>query len=195
MSGSFTTSASLVDRARNDDAEAWKRLVHIYGPLVEHWCRRSGVPQGHIEDVIQDIFVSVVRQLGQFRYERPQDTFRGWLRVITQRRIADFFRSHANQPQGEGGTTALRRSEDMASPFHDDRDAESEEAEISQRALELLRLEFEPRTWQAFWRTAIESASAVEVGAELGLSPAAVRMAKSRVLSRLRQELSGILAW
>jgi RNA polymerase sigma-70 factor (ECF subfamily) len=50
-------------------------------------------------------------------------------------------------------------------------------------------VEFEERTWQAFWRTAVDGRSAADVGAELGMTPGAVRVAKSRVLHRLREEL------
>ena len=60
-------------------------------------------------------------------------------------------------------------------------------------AIELIRSEIEPRSWQAFWRTAIDGQKASEVAIELGMSHAAVRKAKSRVLSRLRGELSNPL--
>ena len=57
------------------------------------------------------------------------------------------------------------------------------------RALELLRGEFAAQTWQAFWRTAVDGQSAPAIAAELNMSPAAVRKAKSRVLHRLKEEL------
>ena len=60
------------------------------------------------------------------------------------------------------------------------------------RALELIRGEFEERTWQAFWLTAVEDRAAGDVALELGMSPGAVRVAKSRVLRRLREELGEI---
>jgi RNA polymerase sigma-70 factor (ECF subfamily) len=144
---------------------------------------------------VQDIFLSVAQQLTQFRYDRPQHTFRGWLRVIAQRRISDYFRRTSNRPLAEGGTTAFRFINQYPDPLADDPDAESEEADLSHRALELIRSDFEPKTWAAFHRTAIDAASPAEVAEELSMAPAAVRMAKSRVLSRLRQELAGIVAW
>lgn len=67
------------------------------------------------------------------------------------------------------------------------------QAFLVQRALELLRAEFEERTYQAFWRMAIEHHSTAEVAAELGMTNRAVRQAKYRVLCRLRQELHGWL--
>ena len=60
-------------------------------------------------------------------------------------------------------------------------------------AIELIRGEIEPRSWQAFWRTAIDGQKSNDVASELGMSHAAVRKAKSRVLSRLRRALSNPL--
>ena len=46
----------------------------------------------------------------------------------------------------------------------------------------------QPMAWQAFWKVQMEGRATDEVGAELGMTPAAVRKAKLRVLHRLRQE-------
>ena len=56
----------------------------------------------------------------------------------------------------------------------------------------MIRGEFEPRTWEAFWQTAVEGRAAADVAAELGMTPGAVRVAKSRVLHRLRTDLGDL---
>jgi DNA-directed RNA polymerase specialized sigma24 family protein len=61
------------------------------------------------------------------------------------------------------------------------------------RALQLERNDFEPRTWEAFWRAAVEGQRPDLIAADLGAMPAAVRKAKSRVLHRLREELGELL--
>ena len=53
--------------------------------------------------------------------------------------------------------------------------------------------EFEPTTLRAFQRLALDGASGAAVAGELGLSVAAVYMAKSRVLQRIRQEAEGLI--
>jgi RNA polymerase sigma-70 factor (ECF subfamily) len=57
----------------------------------------------------------------------------------------------------------------------------------------LIRSEFEERTWRAFWGVAVDDRPAAEVAAELGMSPGAVYIAKSRVLRRLREEFRDLL--
>jgi RNA polymerase sigma-70 factor (ECF subfamily) len=61
------------------------------------------------------------------------------------------------------------------------------------RALELLQGEFRPATWKAFWEHGVSNRSAAEVAAELGVRVGAVYAAKFRVMSRLRQDLQGLL--
>jgi RNA polymerase sigma-70 factor (ECF subfamily) len=64
------------------------------------------------------------------------------------------------------------------------------EAEYQQRlfawAVEQVRPQVRPATWQAFWRTAVEGQPAQEVAASLSLSIASVYLAKSRVMARLK---------
>ena len=60
-------------------------------------------------------------------------------------------------------------------------------------ALSLIQAEFQERTWTAFWRTAADGVPTDAVAEELGMTPAGVRKAKSRVLGRLRHELEGLL--
>ena len=55
--------------------------------------------------------------------------------------------------------------------------------------MDLVKSEFQPATWQAFWGTAVEGKAAGDVGAGLKMSPGAVYVAKSRVLARLRDEV------
>ena len=72
-----------------------------------------------------------------------------------------------------------------------------EEAEyrryIVRQALELVRPGFPDRTWQAFWRYAVDGDDPAAVAAALGLSVGSVYAAKSRVMARLREELEGLL--
>jgi RNA polymerase sigma-70 factor (ECF subfamily) len=75
-----------------------------------------------------------------------------------------------------------------------DEDAPGEVQGLYHRALEQVRCEFEERTWQMFWQTLVEDKSAADVAAALGVTSAAVRKARSRVLHRLREEMGGLIA-
>ena len=57
---------------------------------------------------------------------------------------------------------------------------------LFQRATDQVRAEVEPGTWQAFWETAALGTSPAEAGKKLGMAAGAVRVAKCRVLARLK---------
>jgi RNA polymerase sigma-70 factor (ECF subfamily) len=186
-----------LERVRADDDAAWDRLVTLYGPLVYQWCGRWDLQESDRADVFQEVFQAVSSHIGQFRKIRPGDTFRGWLRTITRNKVHDFFRRLGREPPGEGGTAAGLRLAQLpaaaAEAEPDDNDlADDAERRLFARALELIRDEFEPRTWKAFWATAVSDRSPNDVAEELSMSPGAVRVAKCRVLQRLREELGDL---
>jgi RNA polymerase sigma-70 factor, ECF subfamily len=190
---SLGTSATFIARIKVADPAAWDRLVRLYGPLVEQWCRRWGLQRHDTADVVQEVFRSVATHVSQFRKQRAHDTFRGWLRVITRNKVLDHFRRLGREPAGVGGTDAQRQWADIAAaPVDDAADEQRDETRLFHRALELIRAEFAEHVWQAFWRTAVDGVPAPEVAAELGITAGAVRVAKSRVLRRLRTELGDL---
>jgi RNA polymerase sigma-70 factor (ECF subfamily) len=193
---SSATPRSLLERVKASDAAAWERLVHLYAPLVFHWCRRWDLQDEDAADIFQEVFQAVATHITGFRKERSGDTFRGWLRTITRNKVHDHFRRLGREPAGVGGTDAQKQLAQVPAPPTSDEDGAGEaEAErgLFRRALELIRAEFEERTWRAFWRTAVDDQSPRDVAAELSMSPGAVRVAKSRVLQRLREELGDLL--
>jgi RNA polymerase sigma-70 factor (ECF subfamily) len=186
---------SLLLRLRGHDNEAWRRLAALYGPILDGWCRCAGLSEQDADDVKQEVFRSVAQHLGAFRRERPRDSFRGWLWRITHNKLRDFWRRQRHRPQAVGGTAAQQRFQELAQESEDSLppDSPAESGALYRRALDLLRAEFEARTWQAFWGVAVEGRAAADVAAELAMSPGAVYVAKSRVLRRLREDLGELL--
>jgi RNA polymerase sigma-70 factor (ECF subfamily) len=186
----------LLERVKADDAAAWDRLVTLYAPLVLHWCRRWDLQEQDAADIFQEVFQAVATHIAGFRKTGRGDTFRGWLRTITRNKVHDHFRRLGREPGGAGGTDAQRRLAQFPAPGPPAEECRSEqEADrgLFYRALNLIRSEFEERTWQAFWRTAVDGQAPRDVAAELAMSPGAVRVAKSRVLQRLREELGDLM--
>jgi RNA polymerase sigma-70 factor, ECF subfamily len=190
------TSLSLLCRAQANDQPAWCRLIALYRPLVQFWCRQAGCPDAEVEDVAQEVFAAVAAGLGGFRRDRPGDSFRGWLRGITRNQVRMHFRRNQGRPRPAGGADALDRLHAPADPPSDAAGADEEAREVRQwyrRAVEHVRGEFEDRTWHMFWRAVIDGRPTAAVAEELQTTPASVRQAKSRVLRRLKQEMGELL--
>lgn len=193
--GEYSTSLSLLDQARQKNPEAWHRLLYLYTPLVHHWCHAWGARGPDADDIRQEVFQAVALHMTSFRRDRDGDSFRGWLRVIARRKFLDHCRRQEVQPLAQGGSAAQLALLNVPEPTDlGDDDPPQQIQSLHQRALELVRSQFEERTWQAFWRSAVEGHSPVDVGRDMGMTPAAVRKAKSRVLHRLKEELGELLS-
>jgi RNA polymerase sigma-70 factor (ECF subfamily) len=187
LSGS--TSSGLVDRVRARDDEAWKRLVRLYAPLAYRWARQSGLQASDAADVVQEVFLTIATNIDNFRSE--PGSFRGWLRTITRNQVNLHYRKRRATPCGAGGSDAAYMMEQHADEASSSGGLSADDSRQSlvHRALQLIRQDFQPATWQAFWRVVAEDRPVTEVAEQLGMSAAAVRQAKYRVLCRLHDEL------
>jgi DNA-directed RNA polymerase specialized sigma24 family protein len=61
--------------------------------------------------------------------------------------------------------------------------------QLTSKAMQTIESEFEDRTWQAFWLTAVDGVSAADVSKNLGMSTGAIYVEESRVLARLKTEI------
>jgi RNA polymerase sigma-70 factor (ECF subfamily) len=200
------TSLTLLDRVRANDQQAWQRLVGLYSPLVYHWCTRWRVIGADADDVVQNVFVGVAASIENFQRPHPvapraaggapsTGAFRGWLGAITRNKLRDFYERRQRQPAAaQGGSDAHRLLQELpADTLSDDAADAAQVSDVYHRALELIREDFQETTWQAFWRTALENQTPAEVGPALGLSTAAVRQAKARVLRRLKEVVGDLI--
>jgi RNA polymerase sigma-70 factor (ECF subfamily) len=189
------TRQSLLLRAQTGETDAWKDLVDLYRPLILGWLTRQGVPASDLEDLSQEVLLSVVKHLPGFQHSGQRGAFRCWLRTIFCSRTADYWRAIDANTQAQGGssaTAALQQIADPDSALNRQWDEEHDRY-VVHCLLDLVEEEFEPITLQAFRRLALNGVSGAEAAQELGLSVAAVYVAKSRVLARIRQEAEGLI--
>src|SRR5271165_2295650 len=186
-------SSTLLDQLRSHCPEAWQRLVRLYGPLTYRWCRRSNLNAEDAADVVQEVLSAVMIHLPDFRRDRPQDSFGGWLAAITRNKIREHYRRRQGKAEARGGSTAQRQLADIPQPPEPSEESIQPDAQsaacLSRRMLEMIQAEFEVRTWEAFWRVSVGGQSPSDVASDLRMSVPAVHMAKYRVLRRFRQVL------
>jgi RNA polymerase sigma-70 factor, ECF subfamily len=190
------TPVSLLERLRlHLDPLSWQRLVDIYTPLIRLWLRRHALQPSDAEDLAQEVMSVVVREMPNFHHEQRPGAFRRWLRRVTVNRVRGYLRSLQSQPNpiGANGFEAiLSQLEDPHSDLSRHWD-EEHDRHVVRRLLELVEPEFEATTWRAFLGLVLEERDTDAVARDLGISPNAVRIAKSRILSRFRQEVAGLI--
>lgn len=187
------TSPTLLAGVKVGNEEAWTRLVRLYTPFLRYWCRRWGIRGEEIDDIVQEVFQGAFLRLEAFRQDRQGDSFRAWLRGIARHKVLTHLRRGG--ARGPGGTDFYRRSllvpDPGDRPMSDEENAEEQFAveAVYRDALGLVRAEFEDRTWQAFWRAAVDGQAPAIIAEDLGVTAAAIRQAKSRVLRRIKEVL------
>lgn len=195
--GANQTSLGLIARAKENDSKAWERMVKLYSPLVYFWCKESGLPEPDLNDVFQEVFHTLARNIKKFR-PVENGTFRGWLRTLTRNKLNDHYRKLGREPRPIGGTEALHYFGQL--PAAPQRHSTSNRTEAPQNEMEIqhsmlcqalanVRCNFAEQTWKAFWMVVIDGRQTNDVAKDLSMRPGTVRVAKSRILKRLRQEI------
>lgn len=197
MGDALLTRASLLARlADPEDRAAWQQFVELYGRLVYAFARKRGLQDADAADLTQEVFLGLADGAGRWHYDAQRGSFRGWLYGIIRKKIARFLERRQGQAVGSGDTDANRRLAEK--PGREPDLEESWEHEYQEQlfrlAAETVAASVAPKTWRAFWGTAVEGRSASEVGAELGLSVGAVYVARSRVLARLTERAQELRA-
>lgn len=190
MQESPATRASLLVRLRDGgDAGAWREFVRLYAPIIYGFARKRGLQDADAADLMQDVLRSVSSAVHRLNYDPIRGTFRGWLFTVTRNKIFNFLEGRARRVQGSGDSRVQQRLEQHADDhLADDWEADYQRS-LAARAMERVKDEFQPATWEAFLLTAVEGQTPAQVSARVGLSVGAIYVAKSRVVARLRQEI------
>ena len=190
-----TTRASLLSRLTDPrDHEAWVEFVAIYEPVAYRLLRRHGLQDADAREVMQDLFVAVNRSIDRWDPSRERGSFRGWLRRVIRNLVINWLKQREKRVIASGGSEL----QEMLVNVPAESDAETAEFDrelrraLFRRAAEQVRVEVQPATWNAFWETAVLGVSASDAATKLRMQPGAVRVAKCRVLVRLRMVIHSL---
>jgi len=186
-----TTTQVLDDLKNPDDTVVWHRFCDYFNPVVINFARKLGIPAADAEDAAQETMMVFLRAFRDGKYQPAKGRLSSWLFGVARRVILNM---RGNQP-----LELLIADKTTGTSFwdliQDDHNIKSEwEAEwrrmVINRSLKQVRREMDGKVFRAFELYALGDEPVEQVGAELGMSRNAVYIAKSRVLSRLR-ELKG----
>lgn len=190
------TSLSLLRHLQSSsDSDRWQRLDQLYAPLIRTWLRKYEVQDSDSNDLVQEVLIAVAKDVSAFQHGGQSGAFRGWLRAILVNRLRKYWRNRDRHPPARGNSeidTRLAQLEDPAGEMSLIWNQEHDR-HVLRQLLALAEPHFEPVTWKAFCRVALEGVKADVVAAEMGISLNSVCLAKSRVIRRLRQESDGLV--
>ena len=191
MDESCVTRSTLIVRLQAEqDEKAWAEFVEIYTPVIYRLVKRQGLQEADAFDVTQEVFRTVVRSIHGFRFRASGGSFRGWLYTVTRSRLSDFRAKHGRYVMGTGDTWVNQRLSAQSEHVFCEEACEQEyRASLFRWAARQIRPRFTDKTWEAFWRTKVEGQNVRETARSLSMTEGAVHVARSRVLSRLREKI------
>ena len=190
MTPTPTTRASLLFRLRDSqDHEAWVEFVETYEPIIYRQLRKCGLQDADARELMQEFLIAVNKRIEHWKLAKERGSFRGWLRRVARNLVINWMKHGQRRMTAFGSPESQSLFADIAAddcPESIEFDTELRRSTF-QRASESVRQEQSPKAWQAFWSTAIDGKTPAIAARELGMSVGAVRVAKCRVLARLRE--------
>lgn len=171
---------NLALQAKQGSQEAFTTLYNQY--LGKVYGRvKSRIPIQDVEDVVQDIFVAVIRSLDSFE---QRAAFGTWLYTIVNRQIADFYRKRSRTVAGQHPTVSLDDVERVADITLLDRDALDEQAQLQQAMSSL------PEHYQnVIFMRYVDKLTFAEIAQRRGQTLEAVKSLNRRAVQALRDKI------
>ena len=184
-----TTPVKLLQQAGNNDHAAWELMHEIYRPLIASWFRAQIGRTPDVDDLTQEVFATVARELPNFDHNGQSGAFRRWLKTICMNRLLGYRRQQEARGRAIGGSD-FHNSLQQISSSQDPEQAWDHEHQttVLRFLMNQVAPHFESRTLQIFRALTSDEKQAPEVAAELGISLGSVYVARSRVLRKMREE-------
>jgi RNA polymerase sigma-70 factor (ECF subfamily) len=193
---SIPTRQTLLARLKNwEDQRSWQEFFDTYWRLIYGVAVRAGLSDAEAQEVVQETVLCVARGLGEFRIGAAYGSFKGWLLMITRRRIADQFRKRdrhiqppATRADDSTSTAPIERIADPASLVGDAIWEEQWRRNVADVATARVKQRVSPHQWLLFQLSVLKELPVREVASRCGVSLAQVYMAKYRIGARIKQE-------
>jgi len=193
LQDSLPTRATLILRLRNpEDDASWSEFVEIYTPLLFNYCLKRGLSSTDAADVVQDAMRSVSMAMRGFEYDPAKGKFKSWLFTVVRNALRNYFRKQSRHPVTAANTQMVRMIEEVPNGQEIDEWERDYQRKLLNWAMEKVKPEFAERIWSAFVLTAVRSRKIADVAEELSMTGNAVRIAKCRVIKRLREKAESV---
>jgi RNA polymerase sigma factor (sigma-70 family) len=191
MSRWETTTQTLDQMGVHQDTDVWEPFSNHFFPVICRMARDKGLTQADAEDAAQQTLLSFMQAMRQGKYHRAKGRLSAFLFGVANRTILNACRLKA------------RHTPDHASLRHDLTDEHSDHLTwetqwqkiLLMQGLEQIRQTTDPQVFKAFDLYCLQERPAREVAETLHVTPNAVYIAKSRVLSQLRLLQNRLQDW
>ena len=171
------------------DQSAWDEFYGIYWKPVHRVALQAGLSHADAQEVVQNTFIKVAKNIRNFEYDPGKGKFRNWLCLIAKQQAANLFRK--SKPQNDISETEIRRLPDGANDWDVIWNRE-EEKHLLAIVLARVKTKVKPEQFQIFYAHCIKGLGTKEVAELQDVSANKVYLAKHRVLPIFEDELKQV---
>ena len=192
------TRWSLLNRLKDlDDQQSWREFYDLYWRLIYGVAINAGLNATEAEDVVQETVISVAKKMPEFKADPEAGSFKGFLLLITRRRIVDQFRKRSpeqaalavHRPDETARTSTIERVPDPAS-FDLDAVWDREwERNLMDAAMERVKRQIDLKQSQIYDLYVVKQWPVKKVAATMSVNIGQVYLAKHRISRLLKKEL------
>ena len=175
----FMTDYDILNGAKSNDEAAWERFYNFYAPLIRLHGRDCGLKNENLEDLIQNVMVTLSTQMPNFVYDPSKGRFRDYLRKIIRARANDMLRKIYRQERIP--------YEEMDEVDLCDRFEEEWREHILTRSLEKLKEDVCLRHYQIFYLLDIQHYKVKELAELYRIPLVSIYTIRNRVEAKLKK--------
>lgn len=184
----ITTTQILEELKTSNETPAWDRFCDHFRPVVVSFARQLGLSANDAEDAAQEVMLAFLKAFKAGKYNKERGKLSDWLFGIARRVILNL-RGHkplehlvADKTTGTSFWDLIKDDQSITQTWEN-----QWRNMVLRRCLEKARQELDSRVFKAFELYALSEVAIDEVAGQLNMSHNAIYIAKSRVLSKLRQ--------
>jgi RNA polymerase sigma-70 factor, ECF subfamily len=184
MSNTDTRGSIIVGVSQNDP-ERWREFDNIYTPILFAYLRKQGLKDSDVKDVIQDVFVKLLRKIQT--YDSARCRFRTWLFKVAQHTLIDHARRRATHKKAmEGWAVQMLKAGPSDSVKMERQWNMIHREKILAYALKVVRARVSSKAWACFDQRLLGNRPAALIAAELKIERNAVYVHACRVMKLVR---------
>lgn len=194
--GTLRTRATLLFRLRDwGDGQTWREFYDLYYSYVYRHARGSGLDHHEAEEVTQEVFQAVAKNIATFTPQPRPGSFRRWLGNLARWRVTDKQRqrnkpsdTHRKNFADEDHTEIIEK---LSSPPDSEalRLEEEWRLELYEAALKRVAEKVNPKHYQVFHLHHRDEWSLKRIANELGISRPSAYVINHRIKALLKTEL------
>lgn len=187
-----TRSSVLKAVADTQNEAAWRRLFDLYAGFVFSIARSKGLSVADADDVVQNVFVDLARNLPKFEYDSAKGRFRSYLTGLVHWRVTDRLRS--GKRDADLKTGFMEENKDTATEDDDGFLEREWQAAAMEEALRRMKRDVNADHFAAFVASTIEGRDTETVMRLYGISRGNLYQIRKRFTVKLREITLKVLA-